>query len=79
MPVGPITVTDDASLRAAITSAADGDTIQFANSITLLGDLPAIQKSITIDGAGFTLDGDGSFRGLFIGAWTAGTAHANPG
>ena len=64
---------DSASLRMAITSASPGDTITFLRDITLDADLPAVQTSITIDGAGNTLSGKfmGTvlFRGFFIGAW----------
>lgn len=68
------TVSTDAELRAAILAAEDGDTITFANDITLTGDLPAVQKNITIDGAGHALDGANTYRGLFFAAWAPGTA-----
>jgi hypothetical protein len=67
-------VNSDASLRAAITSAAPGDTITFTGNITLAADLPAVQKNVTILGNNFTLSGNNQFRGLFVGAWTPGTA-----
>jgi len=67
-------VSDDAELRAAILDAEAGDTILFDADILLAGDLPALQASITIDGATHTLNGGGQFRGLFIGAWQTGTA-----
>ncbi|MCB1489444.1 MAG: hypothetical protein KDJ88_18550, partial [Bauldia sp.] len=70
MPIGPTIVTNETELRTAI---LNGEDIQFANDITLTADLPAIQSSITIDGAGFTLNGDNTYRGLFIGAWQTGT------
>ena len=73
---------DSASLRMAITSASPGDTITFLGDITLDADLPAVQTSITIDGAGHTLSGKfmGTvlFRGFFIGAWEEGTATQVP-
>src|SRR5258708_6832632 len=64
----------DAQLRSAITSAANSDRIIFTNSITLAADLPAVQTNVTILGNNNTLDGANQFRGLFIGAWTPGTA-----
>src|SRR5262245_44934002 len=69
-----ITVSNDAELRAAILAANDGDTILFDADITLLADLPVVQADITINGDGHTLNGADQFRGLFIGAWQAGTA-----
>ena len=69
-----VNVNSDAALRAAITSVADGDTIAFTANITLAGDLPVVQKSITIDGGNFALDGSNLFRGFLIAAWTPGTA-----
>ena len=77
-----IPVFDSASLRMAITSASPGDTVTFLGDITLDADLPAVQTSITIDGAGHTLSGKfmGTvlFRGFFIGAWEEGTATQVP-
>jgi hypothetical protein len=69
-----VTVSNDAELRAALLDQQDGDTITFANDITLAGDLPAVQKSITIDGASHALDGASTYRGFFFAAWTPGTA-----
>jgi hypothetical protein len=69
-------VATEAELRTAILSANDGDVILFTADITLTADLPAIQKSITIRGdtpSTWVLDGDGAFRGFFIGAWAPGT------
>src|SRR4051794_14951105 len=62
-----VTKCDDTSstgtLRAAITNAADGDTINFACSGTIfkVGGLFSIDKDLTIDGAGqsVTIDGFG--------------------
>jgi hypothetical protein len=62
-------VNSDASLRAAITSAGNGDRIIFNNNITLAGDLPAVQTNVTFIGNNNTLSGNNQFRGLFIGAW----------
>jgi hypothetical protein len=48
-------VTDEGALRSALTAAQNGDTIVFGNTITLTtGDLPTVQRSITIDGGGFS-------------------------
>src|SRR5690606_4299962 len=58
-------VDGDLSLRAAILAAGDGDSITFTGNITLLGDLPAVQRNVTIDGNSFTLSGNNQFRGLF--------------
>ena len=60
-------VNDDASLRAALTIAVDGDVINFTGTVVISGnDLPAIQKNITVEGNGFALDGANAFRGLFV-------------
>ena len=66
------TVHTDAELRLAITSAAAGDTIRFANNIVLASNLPSVSTNITIDGGGFVLAGQQLYRGLFIGAPTEG-------
>ena len=71
-------VNSDASLRAAITSAGNGDTITFTGDITLTGDLPAVQSNVTIDGQSHTLSGNNQFRGFFVGKWTPGTATQVP-
>jgi len=68
-----INVSSDAELRAAITSAAASDTILFANDITLAADLPVVQKSLTIDGAGHALDGASLYRGFFIANFNGGS------
>jgi len=69
----PCVATDTASLVAAIegTSCA---TVTLGNSITLNGDLPAINRDLTIDGGGFTIDGDGAFQALHV---TAGNVAIN--
>jgi len=65
-----INVANEAQLRTAILNANNGDRIIFTNNITLTGpgggDLPAIQKNITIVGNENTLSGGGAFRGLFV-------------
>jgi autotransporter-associated beta strand protein len=71
-------VASDAQLRSAIASAANGDTITFQGNIVLSADLPAVQKNITILGNNKTLSGNDQFRGLFVGAWTAGTGAQVP-
>ena len=68
-----IPVTDDASLRSAITTAASGDRIVFQNSITLAADLPPVQTNVTIDGNGNSLSGNNQFRGLLVGAFSGST------
>ena len=68
------TAATEADLRNAISTAAAGDTIRLASTIALTADLPSIASSITFDGAGHTLSGQGQFRGLVVAAWdTAGT------
>jgi hypothetical protein len=71
-----ITVSNDAELRAALLDQQDGDTITFGADITLAGDLPAVQKSITIDGAGHALDGAGTYRGFFVANFNGGSTLA---
>src|SRR5688572_11295034 len=66
------TVTTEAALRTAITTAAAGDTIQIATNILLTSDLPSIATSVTIDGGGFTLSGSSQYRGLVVVAMDAG-------
>ena len=70
----PIPVSNEAQLRAALATAASGDTIRFQNDITVTtaggGDLPAVVTSLTIEGGGFTLNGSGANRGLFVYAGT---------
>ena len=53
-------VSDDASLRAALTNAVAGDSITFKNNISIASDLPAITQSITVNGGNFTLSGANS-------------------
>jgi len=69
-----VNVSTDAELRTAITNVASGNTIAFTADITLAAELPAVQTSIMIDGAGHALDGANTYRGLFFAAWTPGTA-----
>jgi len=71
-------VGDTLGLRQAIGLAVDGDTINFAQDITLGDDLPAVQASITINGQNHTLSGNNQFRGFFVGKWTAGTSTQVP-
>jgi hypothetical protein len=73
-----VKVATDAELRAAIQNATDGDTITFTADITLTADLPAVQKSVTIDGMGHVLDGADLYRGFFFAAWSPGTATLVP-
>jgi hypothetical protein len=55
-------VDSDASLREAISNASAHDVIVFRDDITLLGDLPAVQKSVIIEAT--------------ITSWTARTSIA---
>lgn len=67
----------NAELRAALdptTGAQDGDTVTFTADITLTGDLPAVQRNVTIQSASgehFTLDGGGQFRGFLVARFNA--------
>ena len=72
-----IVVSTDGGLRAALSPASgaqSGDTVSFSGNITLSGDLPAVQNSITIEGNGYTLDGNSQFRGFLVAAFAPGTA-----
>ncbi|HIE56922.1 MAG TPA: hypothetical protein EYP88_01640, partial [Anaerolineales bacterium] len=63
------TVDTEAELTSAINSAngnSEADTIILAADITLTGALPQITSEITIEGRGFTLDGNNSCRVLDI-------------
>lgn len=88
------TVTDTASLIAAINSAnasAGGDTITLTGDINLNALLPAITDSVTIDGGGYVLTGSGGSRIFFVdapsqnvsitnfGALSGGTAYGGDG
>jgi len=59
-------VNNESDLRAAIASAADGDTITFNVNVTLTQDLPAIQTNVTILGNNKIVDGAGTYRGFFV-------------
>lgn len=63
------TVSDEAALRTALTSAIAGDTIVFGSNITLTADLPSVGTSVTIDGGGYSLSGNSQYRGLFVTAF----------
>jgi autotransporter-associated beta strand protein len=69
-------VANEAQLRTALTSAANGDTITFQNNITVTaaggGDLPAVVRSVTIIGNSHTLSGNGENRALFVYSGTVG-------
>src|SRR5437870_1735088 len=71
-------VSSDAQLRAALGTAVNGDTIVFDNSITLIGDLPNVKNSITIDGGGFALSGNNQFRGLLVASFAPNSAVTQP-
>ncbi len=53
------TVTTEAELKDAIAAAQDGDIVSLQNNITLTGTL-TVDKSITIEGNGFALIGEGT-------------------
>ena len=73
------TINSEADLRTALTNAQSGDTISFNANITLTaGDLPAVQKNVTILGNNFTLSGNNQFRGLFVAAFQPGTGTLIP-
>ncbi len=59
-------ITTETALRAAITTAAPGDTIALQSNVTLTSDLPIVTTGVTIDGGGFTLSGADAHRGLVI-------------
>jgi autotransporter-associated beta strand protein len=59
-------VANDAQLRSAIASAANGDTITFTANITLSSNLPQVQRHLVIDGGNFTLSGNNQYRGLVV-------------
>ena len=63
------TVTNEAGLVAAITyaNATVGTAINLQSNITLTAELPALEAiDVILNGGNKTLDGDGSFRGLFV-------------
>ena len=60
------TVTTEAQLRAAISTATPGDTIILGTDITLSADLPSIATALTINGGGHAISGNNQFRGLTI-------------
>ena len=73
------TINSEADLRTALTNAQSGDTISFNANITLTtGDLPAVQKNVTILGNDHTLSGNNQFRGLFVAAFAPGTGNLVP-
>jgi len=62
-----IAVSNDATLRAAITGANSGDRIVFQSNITLSADLPLVQTNVTIVGNGNSLSGNGGASGVSLG------------
>src|SRR5262249_37293695 len=60
---------DTTSFSNCIT-APTTSSITLTSNITLSADLPAVQTNITINGAGHSLDGASTFRGLFLGAFS---------
>ncbi|MCY4072477.1 MAG: right-handed parallel beta-helix repeat-containing protein [Chloroflexi bacterium] len=69
----------NADLERGECPAGDGaDTITLTADITLTGELPRIISDITIDGAGFTISGDGEWRVFYVdmgGALTLQNIH----
>ena len=61
-----IDVGSSSALVNAIDSAVAGDTITFTQSFTLQANLPQINKNLTINGAGFTLDGNSQYRAFGV-------------
>src|SRR5262245_50858133 len=73
------TIDSEADLRNALNTAKNGDTISFNANVTLTaGDLPIVQKSVSILGNNFTLSGNNRFRGLFVAAFQPGTSTPAP-
>jgi autotransporter-associated beta strand protein len=61
-------VSNASQLADAIRNAASGDIIRLNNDIVLDQELPPITTGVAVDGDGYALDGDESYRGLFIDA-----------
>jgi len=59
-------VGDTGQLYNAIQSAGNGDTITFAQTITLSANLPNVTKNVTINGGGFVLNGATQYRGFVV-------------
>ena len=74
----PILVSSTCSLANAITAAntdtatggcpagSGADTITLTSDVTLTAALPQITSTITLEGAGYTIDGDGKFRIFYV-------------
>ena len=79
-PSGPIEVNSTCSLADAITAAntdtatggcpagSGADTIELTENVTLTALLPQITSEITLEGGGFTIDGDGQYRIFNVGS-----------
>ena len=64
-------VNTEPELKSAINDAnsnSEADTITISADITLTGALPDITSTITIEGGGHSIDGDGNYRVLSIGS-----------
>ncbi|MGB0371825.1 MAG: LamG-like jellyroll fold domain-containing protein [Opitutales bacterium] len=60
--------------------AIHGDTLSFQNDIILDRKIYPVQRSVTIEGNGFTLDGQDLYHGLFLlGDFTGGRSSPLPG
>ncbi len=66
-----VAVSDEASLRAALSTAVAGTTILFTGNITLTADLPSVSTGLTIDGGGFALSGNNQYRGFVVAGYDA--------
>ena len=53
------------------TAGSGADTITLSSNITLTAALPHITSSITIEGNGYSIDGDGKYRIFYINNWNA--------
>lgn len=63
------TAWDTATLKACIIATPANGFIEFTRSFTLTGPLDVVvDKNLTINGNGFTLNGANTYRGFFVGA-----------
>ncbi len=69
MPATYACTAGSATELAACIAGADA-VIDLTASVTLGAHLPVVERSVTINGNGFTLDGAGQFRGFFVGKGT---------
>ncbi|MDR6536257.1 autotransporter-associated beta strand repeat-containing protein, partial [Variovorax soli] len=67
MPAAQACTAGSTAELAACIAGTDA-VIDLTGSITLSTHLPVVERSVTINGHGFALDGAGQFRGFFIGS-----------